>query len=304
MDPIQSRYGPWAVVTGASAGIGKHLALEAARHGLNVVLVARDENRLRDLADGLRLRFGVDAETLSLDLADPSAAEMLDTRTRHLDVGLLVNNAGVEQRGSFVRHAPEDVRRASTLNVTTPTELARRFGSRFLDRGRGGIVFVAGIIGHQGVPHLAHYAATKAHQLTLAESLHYELRPHGVDVLGLSPGLTTTPMVGRLGRDIRFGRIGMLALRPARVARAAFKHLGRRPSVVVGLQARIFTLLSKRILSRARGAWLFGTLFRFAFADKSLLDPRPSSMPRRGTRTRNARTRRLRARRAATAARR
>ena len=128
-------------------------------------------------------------------------------------------------------------------------------------------------IGHQAVPYLASYAATKAHQLSLAEGLHYELRRHGVDVLGLSPGLTTTAMVGRLANDIRFGRIGMLPLRSRGVARAALAHLGRRPSAVVGLQYRFFAMLTKRILSRARGAWLFGTLFRFAFADKSLLDP-------------------------------
>ena len=273
MNSLHSKYGGWAVVTGATSGIGRSFAHELARKGMDLVLVARTETSLRRTAAELREAYGARSRTLVLDLSNPDSAAILDRDTEDLDVGLLISNAGVEQRGAFLRHTPPELRRAITLNVTTPTELGQRFGRRFMRRGGGGMVFVSGIIGHQGVPYLANYAATKAHQLALAEGLHYELRRHGVDVLGLSPGLTTTAMVGRLENDIRFGRIGMLQLRPQRVARAALGHLGRRPSVVVGMQYRFFGMLTKRILSRARGAWLFGTLFRFAFADKSLLDP-------------------------------
>ena len=120
---------------------------------------------------------------------------------------------------------------------------------------------------------MANYAATKAHQVNLAEALYYELRPHGVDVLGLSPGLTQTPMVGRLEQSIRFGRVGMMKLRPDYVAKVGLKRLGRRPSVVVGRQYQFFAMLTKRVLSRATGAWLFGTLIRIAIGDKRLLDP-------------------------------
>lgn len=273
MRTLDRKYGPWAIVTGATSGIGRSFANELARRGLDLVLVARTEKSLRQTAAELRETYGTRSRTLVLDLSNPDSAAILDRDTEDLDVGLLINNAGVEQRGAFLRHTPPELRRAITLNVSTPTELGQRFGNRFVSRGGGGIIFVSGIIGHQGVPYLANYAATKAHQLTLAEGLHYELRRHGVDVLGLSPGLTTTAMVDRLGNDIRFGRIGMLRLHPRRVARAALSHLGRRPSAVVGVQYRFFGMLTKRILSRARGAWLFGTLFRFAFADKSLLDP-------------------------------
>ena len=108
--------------------------------------------------------------------------------------------------------------------------------------------------------------------MNLAEALYYEMRPLGVDVLGLSPGLPQTSMVGRLERTIRFGRVGMMKLRPDYVAQVGLRHLGRRPSVIVGLQYKFFAMLTKRILSRARGAWLFGRLMRFAFGDKSLLN--------------------------------
>ena len=273
MKSLSAKYGGWAVVTGASSGIGRSIAERLAADGMNLVLVARSEQPLQETADELRSRYSIQTRVLSLDLADPISPETLDLETIDLDVGLLVNNAAIEQRGAFVSHAPSDLRKVIDVNVTAPTQLGQRFGQRFVKRGRGGIIFVSGSIGYQAVPHLANYAATKAHQVNLAEALYYELRPHGVDVLGLSPGLTTTPMVGRLEQSIRFGRVGMFQLKPDCVAREALKQLGRRPSVVVGRQYRFFATLAKRVLSRAAGAWLFGTLVRIAFADKSLLDP-------------------------------
>jgi short-subunit dehydrogenase len=273
MKSLTIRYGGWAIVTGATSGIGKSFAEQLARSGMHLVLVARSEDRLQDTANDLQERYGIRSRAMPLDLSLPLSAETLDLETRDLDVGLLINNAAVEQRGSYVCHTPNELKDANALNITTPSELGRRFGRRFVERGRGGILFVSGIIGYQAVPHLASYAAAKAHQLNLAEALYYELRPHGVDVLGLSPGLTKTPMVGRLGHAIRFGRIGMMKLRPDYVAKVGLTKLGRRPSIVVGLQYKVFSILTKRILSRASGAWLFGRLFRFAFADKSLLDP-------------------------------
>lgn len=273
MKSLATKYGGWGIVTGASSGIGKSIAHELARDGMNVVLVARSGANLHQVAEELKMQYAVQTRVLALDLSDRFAAETLDLETLDLDVGLLVNNAAVEQGGAFVSHAPEDLRSAIELNITTPTELGQRFGRRFVERRRGGIIFVSGSIGYQAVPHLANYAAAKAHQVNLAEALYYELRPFGVDVLGLSPGLTRTPMVGRLEQDIRFGRIGMLQLSPAYVAKVGLKQLGRRPSIVVGSQYKLFAMLTKRFLSRSAGAWLFGTLIRFAFRDKSLLDP-------------------------------
>lgn len=273
MKSLTAKYGGWAVVTGATSGIGRSFAERLAEAGMNLVLVARTEAALKQTASELQARYSIQTRVLSLDLADPLAPETVDLETIDLDVGLLINNAAIEQRGAFVGHTPDDLRMVIDVNVTAPTELGQRFGRRFVVRGRGGIIFVSGSIGYQAVPHLANYAATKAHQVNLAEALYYELRPHGVDVLGLSPGLTTTPMVGRLEQSIRFRRVGMFQLMPDCVAREALKRLGRRPSVVVGRQYRFFATLTKRVLSRAAGAWLFGTLVRIAFADKSLLDP-------------------------------
>ena len=273
MKSLTTKYGSWAIVTGASSGIGKSFAQRLARDGMNLVLIARSEKALQTTAEELRTRYAVQTRVLPLDLSDPIAAEILDRETLDLDVGLLVNNAAVEQRGAFVKHTPDELRSVIELNVTTPTELGQRFGRRFVKRRRGGIIFLSGSIGYQAVPHMANYAATKAHQVNLAEALYYELRPYGVNVLGLSPGLTRTPMVDRLEQAVRFGRVGMRQLHPDHVAKVGLKKLGRKPSVVVGRQYQFFAMLTKRILSRSGGAWLFGTLIRMAFADKTLLDP-------------------------------
>ena len=280
MKSLTKKYGSWAVVTGASSGIGRSFAHQLARAGMNVVLVARSEDALNRTADELRSQYAVQTRVLALDLSSAVTREILDQETLDLDVGLLVNNAAIEQRGTFVRHSPEELSDVIRVNVTAPTDLAQRFGRRFVDRQRGGIIFVSGSIGYQGVPYLANYAATKAHQVHLAEALYYELRPYGVDVLGLSPGLTKTPMVGRMEESIRFGRIGMLQLCPDRVAKVGLRHLGRRPSVVAGWEYKFFALMTKRLLTRAQGAWLFGTLIRMAFADASLLDPRQDRVER------------------------
>jgi short-subunit dehydrogenase len=275
MKSLTTKYGSWAVVTGASSGIGQSFAHHLARAGMNVVLVSRSRDALEKTANELQSQFAVRTRVLELDLGQPIARETLDLETLDLDVGLLVNNAAIEQRGAFVRHTADELREATELNVTAPTELGQRFGRRFVEQGRGAIIFVSGSIGYQAVPHLASYAASKAHQLNLAEALYYELRPHGVDVLCLSPGLTKTPMVARLEQAIRFGRVGMMQLTPDYVVRVGLKHLGRRPSVVAGWQYKLFALITKLVLSRAAGAWLFGTLVRIAFVDKTLLDPTP-----------------------------
>ena len=273
MKNLTNKYGGWAIVTGASSGIGKAFAYQLARAGVNVVLVSRSEHALQQVSSELNENFRVRTRILALDLTESTAGQRLESETADLDVGLLINNAAVEQRGAFVRHAPDELRAAIDLNVSVPTELGQRFAKRFVERGRGGILFVSGSIGYQAVPHLASYAATKAHQLHLAEALHYELRPHGVDVLALSPGLTKTPMIARLEKSIHFNRIGMLKLTPEYVASVGLKQLGRRPSTVPGLQNKVLAFLMKRVLSRGQGAWLFGKLVRFAFTDKSLLHP-------------------------------
>jgi uncharacterized protein len=219
------RYGPTALVTGASSGIGRALACEAANRGLDVVLVARRASVLRDLADDISARYGVRADVRPHDLADPSAAARLAEETADHDIGLVAAAAGF---GTSTTLAGADLaaeREMLHVNCGAVVELAATFGTRMVRRGRGGMILLSSIVAFQGAPNAAHYAATKAYVQTLAEGLHVELAPRGVDVLAAAPG----PVRERLRRPCRddpslHGRTGGDRTAHPRRARQAFHH--------------------------------------------------------------------------------
>src|SRR6185312_6867681 len=182
------RYGPTALVTGASSGIGRALAWEAARRGLDVVLVARRAAALRELADDVSSRHGVRAEVRVHDLADPAAPARLAEETADRDIGLLIAAAGFGTSGTLAEAPLAAEREMLQVNCGAVVELAATLGARMVYRGRGGIVLLSSIVAFQGAPNAAHYAATKAYVQTLAEGLQVELAPRGVDVLAAAPG--------------------------------------------------------------------------------------------------------------------
>src|SRR5262245_33211143 len=228
-----ARYGPWAVVTGASSGIGREFALRLAESGLNLVLVARRKAVLDQLAADLAAKHGIEARVVELDLTRETGVETLGAATRDLDVGLLVAAAGFGTSGPFL-DSPLD-QELEMLDVNCRSLLAScwHFGRRFAERGRGGMVLLSSIVGFQGAPNAAHYAATKAYVQALAEALYVELSPLGVDVLAAAPGPTHTGFAARAGM-----RMGM-ALNPADVAQPALDALGRRSTVRPGFLTKL-----------------------------------------------------------------
>lgn len=188
------------LVTGASAGIGRALALEFARHGHDLVLVARRLDALRELAATVREEHGVKAVEIPMDLSVRRAAEELAVavRQRDLVVDVLVNNAGIAESGPFARMSGDDLHRLVMLNVAGVTLLSRAFLDPMLDRGWGRILNVASVAGFQPVTGLAAYAASKAYVLSLTEALSEELKGTGVRVGALCPGLTDTDMADQI----------------------------------------------------------------------------------------------------------
>lgn len=189
------KYGPWAVVTGASSGIGAGFARHLASMKLNVVLVARREDRLKNLASEIRDSYNVQTQYIVSDLSTRSGIEAVRTKTENLNVGLLVNNAGIEQHGSFLALGEEASDKLISLNVTAVTSLAHIFGGRLVKAGRtGGIIFVSSIA-KSGMPWLAAYSGSKAYVAMLALTLREEWKGTGIDVLSLEPGMIESDMV-------------------------------------------------------------------------------------------------------------
>jgi short-subunit dehydrogenase len=244
-------YGSWALVTGASAGIGEAFARTLARQGLGVVLTARREDRLRALAGELESAHGVPTRTIPLDLSVEGAPDRLVAATADLDVGVLINNAGYGLAGRFESARYERLLAMIRLNCAAVAALTHHFLPRMKARGKGAVVIIASVAGYQPVPFNAAYGATKAFDLMLAEALWAETRGSGVDVLGVSPGPTETEFQAVAGEAPHPGAT------PEQVVATAIRALGRKPSVVVGAGNKVQSF-GVRFAPRAMTAKLAG----------------------------------------------
>lgn len=229
-------YGPWALITGASDGIGEAMAQRAAADGLNVMLAARSEDKLRTLARKLQRANNVQTQVVAADLSTPEGVATLIAAVDTVDIGLAVLAAGFATTKPFTASAVSDELNMVALNVTAVTQLSHVLARRMTARGRGGIILFGSILGWQGVPGEANYAATKAYAQTLAEGLHGELKPLGVDVLCVAPGPVHTGFAARAGMQMKS------ATTPKVVTDAAWAGLGRRVTVVPGARAKFLTL--------------------------------------------------------------
>jgi uncharacterized protein len=198
----KQKFGPWAIVTGASSGIGKEFARQLAASGLDLVLVARRLSILEELGDRLATEFGVQYRAVAVDLTEEHFLSRLEEATCDLDIGLVVSNAGTWMLGDFVTMDSSSLQRSLHLNVKAHLDVAHHFGQHLAQRGRGGLLLTASTAGLQGIPFSAEYAAAKAYVLALGEGLHSELQNVGVHVTVLLPGATDTPMLKASGFDL------------------------------------------------------------------------------------------------------
>lgn len=252
MRDFQQRYGPWAVVAGASEGIGASFAEKLAALGLNLVLVARRAKLLEALARRLRQQNDVDVRTQPLDLGAPDVVDGMRSATQGLDVGLLIYNAAYSPIGAFIDIDVEQHLKAVDVNVLGPLRLSHYFGRCFAERGRGGIILMSSMSAFQGTAMVANYAATKAYDSLLAEGLWYELKERGVDVLSCVAGATLTPSYE--SSTDRIPTKGLARpMKPDEVTEQALDDLGRRPRGISGRRNQWASVLLTKLLSR-RGA--------------------------------------------------
>lgn len=246
------RYGPWAIVAGASEGLGQAYAHVLAERGLNVVTLGRRAEPLERDAELLRRRHRVEVRPLVVDLAAPDLAERVAAATADLDVGLLVYNAALWIIDEFVATSLADHQRMIDVNCGGVLALTSTIAPRLVQRGRGGMLLMSSLSGFQGSALLATYAATKAFDSVLAEGLWYELAPHGVDVLGCVAGAMATPGFYQVTPPEQQAQA--LPMRPEAVARGALDELARRrkPTHLAGWAPRLGHLLGALMTRRRR----------------------------------------------------
>jgi short-subunit dehydrogenase len=199
---FMQRYGPTALVTGASSGIGKSFAEALAQLGMNLVLVARRVERLVELASRLRREYRIEVQVCRSDLAQVAAAEQLADTTRSVDIGLVVSNAGFGLKGDHTDNDPQAMVDMLMVNCNTPMLLAHRFIPRLRKRGKGGIIFTSSVEGLIGCPFSTAYSASKAFVNSLGEGLWGELVADGIHVLTICPGATDTEAAALQGIDL------------------------------------------------------------------------------------------------------
>ncbi len=258
-------FGPWAIVTGSSSGIGEAMARHLGASGINVVLVARRQAQLERVGRALTRDFSVEHRVVVADLSDPGFFARVESATGDLDVGLVVGNAGFASPGELLTLEREELLRAVRLKVDANLILVHHFGRRLATRGRGGILLVSSIGGLAGVPYVANTAGVEAYVLNLGEGLHVELARHGVHVTVLMPGPTLTESMAKMGVDP--SEMPMKPMSAERCAGEGLKALGRnRATHVAGRMNRLMA----RLLPRALATSMMGAMIGKKFARKAL----------------------------------
>ncbi len=257
---FRNRYGPWAVVAGASEGIGQAWCRQLAARGLNVVLVARREEPLQAEAAAISQRHGVETRVLALDLGAPDAGERVAAATADLDVGFVVYNAAHAHVGEYLAEPVASKLATIDVNCRGVLLLSSHFAERLVARGRGGLVLMSSMSGWQGSAMIAVYAASKAFITVLGEGLWSELQPHGVDVQVCVAGATSTPNFNAQTPADR--RHTAFPMEPAAVVEQALARIGRRPTVIVGGMNRFAYVLLSKLIPRAVAVRFFSRTTR------------------------------------------
>jgi uncharacterized protein len=253
----KTRFGPWALVTGASSGIGKEFARQIAASGINIVLVARREDLLKEVGVEFSERYGVEHRVVVLDLSREGFIEQLASATNGLDIGLVVSNAGTGNPGVFLKHDRQLLLETVRLGAMAHLDIAHHFGSKLTERRRGGIVLAGAMGAESGVPLMANDGAAKAYVHSLGEALHFEFKPLGVCVTVLAAGFTDTAVIDKFGLDPK-----TMPMKPMSVEQCVSEALDglrkNRSRVVPGRLNRIMNALVPASLARKLEADLLG----------------------------------------------
>src|SRR3984893_3395327 len=253
----KKRFGPWALVTGASSGIGKEFARQIAASGINIVLVARREDLLNEVGVQFSKRYGVEHRVVVLDVSREDFIGQLASATNDLDIGLVVSNAGTGNPGEFLKHDRQLLRETVQLGAMAHLDIAHHFGQKLAKRRRGGLILAGAMGAEGGVPLMANDGAAKAYVHSLGEALHYEFKPLGVHVTVLAAGFTNTAVLEKFGLDPK-----TMPMKPLSVEQCVSEGLSgllkNRSRIVPGRLNRIMNAIVPASLARKMEADMIG----------------------------------------------
>ena len=255
---LKERYGRKALIAGASEGIGAAFAEHLAAEGFSLYLVARRKDPLQKLAGMLTERYGVTVRQIICDLSDEGAAGQIMSSTAGDEPDIMIYNAALSHIGPFADHPIEGHCQAARVNMITPLKLVHHFGKKMLERRRGAIVLMSSLAGFQGSGYLAGYAAGKAFNRVLAESLWYEWKDKDVDIMACCAGATSTPGYINSAPD-RTSFLAPAVQEPGELVRECFRNLGRKPSFISGRGNRIASFFMQRVLPRKMAVRIMGS---------------------------------------------
>lgn len=234
MNLIQ-KYGPYALITGASAGLGKEFAIQLAQAGLSLIITARREDKLFKLADELKSQYNVDVIPVTADLSKREDIDRLIESASGKEINLLINNAGFATTGEFVECDLNRELEMLFVSTYAPMILTRNFGRQMKERRKGGIIMLSSVVAFTPIPLWSQYTAVKAFDLNFGLSLHGELKKYNVDVLTVCPGATETEFQQVAGVK------PIMAISAESVVRTSLKALGKKPLIVTGIKNKIST---------------------------------------------------------------
>ena len=245
MTDFKTKYGPWALVAGASEGLGAAFAEALAERGLHLILIARRVDKLEDLALQLKKVYHIEIKIYALDLADFESVKNKLIQCNEV-IGLLIYNAAYAPIGYF-EHIPEpSLEQIVDVNIKAPLLLSKLMSRKMIERKKGGIVLMSSLAGNQGSPKIATYAASKAFNAILAEGLWRELKKQGIDVLASCAGAISTP--GYKNAQNTKDAPGTLSAK--QVAESTLQALGKGPTIIPGFTNKLAHFFMNRIFPR------------------------------------------------------
>jgi uncharacterized protein len=258
---LKQKYGSTALIAGASEGIGAAYATALAKEGMDLVLVARRPEPLHILADTLQNKYKIQIMCVTCDLSKTNAIINIEEAIKDREINLLVYNAALSYIGPFIKKSSENHLLAAQINMITPLKLVHFFGEKMLAKGKGAIILMTSLAGFQGSGFLTMYAATKAFNRILGESLWYEWKNSGVDIIACCAGATSTPGY-ILTQPEKTGFFTPRVLKPSEVAEECLKKLGKQPSFITGRSNRIASFIMQKLMPRKMAVNIMGDTTR------------------------------------------